>query len=212
VPDAGVPRAPQACTIEGRASFREVRVRRVGRRRRPITEIVAIEDRLVAVQPITSSLFFVRTRMGEPAIEGETREPVPIQLRHDVSVAGLVLAEGAPIRRWSPRDESLEADVDLGDGVVAHHVVLPCEALRVRAPTSPGAVPRPSLARPRWRARTGSLRVRQHAEEGVEALRVTVPSFLQLDELARTASFVRVSSPLPRGRIEGWVRDDDLVR
>jgi hypothetical protein len=210
--DAGMPRAPQACTIEGRASYREVRVRRPGRRRRAITSIVALEDRLVAVQALTPSLFLVRTRAGEPAIEGETREPVSIVVRRDLHLSGLVIAEGAPILRLSPRDESLEVDVDLGDGVIAHHVVVACEALRVRLPSSPGPAVRPSLSHPRWRARTGRLTVRQHAEEGVEALLVTVPSFLQLHELARTAAFVRVSLALPRGRIDGWVRDGDLVR
>ncbi|GAB4109813.1 MAG: hypothetical protein OHK0013_45500 [Sandaracinaceae bacterium] len=210
--EADAPRAPRACTIEGRASFREVRVRRPGRRRRATTAIVPIEDRLVAVQALTPSLLLVRTPAGEPEIEGETREPVSILLRHAVTLSGVVLGEGAPIRRFSPRDESLEADVDLGDGVVAHHVVLPCEALRVRPPSGPGAVVRPALAHPRWRARTGTLRVRQHADEGIEALLVTVPSFLELHELARTEAFVRVSLVLPHGGIDGWVRDHDLVR
>ncbi len=185
-------------------------MRREGRRR-TIVSVVSIESREISIEALTPTLFRVRTRMGEPAIDGETRERPPITLRSEVRVSGMVALRGTPIVRLTPRDQSLAVDLALGDGVIARNVVLPCEVLRVRASEPPQArVPSPAHS-PRWRARAGRLLLRQHEEEGIEALRVVVPAEVELHELARVEGLVRVMVPLTWGRLDGWVRDTDLA-
>jgi len=170
-----------------------------------------LEPREVSIEAVTPSLFRVRTREGEPVVEGVARIRPPISLRRDLALPGLVALRGTPVGRLTPREDALDVDLDLGGGVVARRVVLGCDALRVRAAEAPTNAETSRGSSPRWSSRGAILPIRDRAEEGIETTRVGVPSAFVLEELGRTDAWVRIRAALPRGRIDGWVRDTQLV-
>ncbi len=170
-----------------------------------------LEAREVSVEAITPSLFRVRTREGEPVVEGVARARPPLSLRRDVTLPGLVALRGTPVGRLTPREDALDVDLELGDGVVARRIILRCDALRVRAIDAPETAIAALGSSPRWSSRGATLPIRDRAEEGIEATRVGVPSALVLSEVGRTEAWVHVRATLPRGRLDGWVRDTLLV-
>lgn len=214
--DAGIdagppPEGPRPCRIDGRASFAGLRVVRASRHGRARVSVMDLPARTVSIEAVTPTLFRVQTREGEPVVTGETRTLPPLSLRRDLSLPGLVALRGTPVVRLTPREASLDVDLDLGDGVIARRVILGCDVLRVRmaedAAEASGAPP----ASPRWRSRGPTITLRDRAEEGIEALRVTVPADFVLHEVGRTEAWVHLRVPLRRGRVDGWVRDHAVV-
>lgn len=211
IEDAAPLRGPSPCAIDGRAAIRELEVVRRSRHGHDAVSRMDLPPREIRLAILTPARFHVTTREGEPALEGYTRERPPISLRRDLSLGGVLARRGAPIARATPREQSLDVDVDLGDAVLLRRVVLSCEALRVRAAATPDLAVAPSPHHPHWQSRGRELAVRERPEEGIEVARVATTTTLVLEELSRREPWVHVRAGLPRGAIDGWVRDSALV-
>ncbi len=170
-----------------------------------------VPARELRVHVLSPSLFHVTTRVGEPVIEGHTDTRPPLSLRRDVHLGGVHVRRGAPIARTTPREQSLDVDIDLGAGALLRRFVIGCDALRVREPDGLEASAAPSPHRPHWHARGEELAMRERAEEGVEVARVSLPRELVLEEVRRTEQFVHVRAQLPYAQLDGWVRDSALA-
>lgn len=208
--DAQRSTGPTPCAIDGRAPIAALAVERSHRGRSALAHL-DVPAREVRVRVLTPSLFHVETRLGEPALEGHTQVRPPLSLRVDVSLSGALARRGAPIGRTTPREQSLDVDIELGEGVSLRRVVLGCDSLRVREAAHAQLPTPPSARHPRWVARGRELALRARPEEGIEAARLSVTSALVLEERARRPGFVRVRAGLAHGELDGWVRESSLV-
>jgi len=209
--DAGMPVGPTPCRIDGRAAIAELQVIRRSPQGHDVVSRMDLPPREIRVHVITPSLFRVATRVGEPVIEGHTDVRPPLSLRRDVVLGGVTARRGAAILRTTPREQSLDVDIDLGAGAVLRRLVISCDALRVRAADGLEETAPPSLHRPHWRARASEIALRERGEEGIEVARVRLPSTVVLEEVRRNEAFVQVRAHLPYGRIDGWVRDNAIT-
>ncbi|MBX7191297.1 MAG: hypothetical protein K1X94_04540 [Sandaracinaceae bacterium] len=208
-PDA--PRAPAPCAIDGRAAIPGLEITRRSRHGHTTVARIDVPVREIRLEVLAPALFHVWTREGEPALEGHTHRHPPMSLRSELTLGGVTARRGAPVARLTPREQSLDIDVDLGASVTLRRVFARCETLRIRESDEPVSPPTTSLHPPLWRARGRELSLRASPEEGLELARLAIPAALAFEERGRTDGFVRIRAELPHGSLDGWVRDTMLV-
>lgn len=205
------PRGPTPCAIDGRAAISSLEVTRRSRHGHHVVSRVDVPVREVRVQVLSPTRFHVATRVGDPVFEGHTETRPPLSLRRDVLLGGVRVRRGAPILRTTPREQSLDVDIDLGASAVLRRYVIGCDVLRVREPEGMTETRLPSPHHPHWIARGREIAMRERGEEGLEVARVALPPAVVLEELGRSDAYVHVRAQLPYATLDGWVRDSTLT-
>ena len=201
----------QGCALRGRPSLTALRV---GPGDHGRVTIVALEGRVAAVVPLSRGLFRVTTADDGTAVEGTTREPIPLVVSGNFVLAGVAtIASGTPLEDLLPRADSVRATLPIDDGVRLARVELPCAAIGLASEVASLPMLGTPAAGPRWIARVTPLRVRARPEDGAPRVTIEIDDRgrFPLVERERRAGWVRVEAMFARASVAGWVPDTDLA-